>query len=85
MTPDDADTAQMLLAEARNLSTSDEHKLDAAQCVADARSLVPDSHPAQDIITRARDADSDQRMREMLRDAMQLLYDDGSDGLEVRP
>jgi len=84
MNSEDADNAQILLAEARNLSTSDEHRLQAAERVARARSLIPDSHPTQDIIARARDADSDRRTREMLRDAMQLLHEESSDNMEVR-
>jgi len=81
---DAADRAQLLLAEARNLSTAEYRLLQAAANVGEARDLLEDDHPAHEILTRAGDAESIRRTRELIREADQVIEPETSGNLEVR-
>jgi len=83
MKSDDADTAQMLLAKALELSKSEED-FAAAKAIGGARERIDSGHSAQQFVLRALDETGD-RQRELLKEAMQLLEPHTSRNLEVKP
>jgi len=72
----DAALAKQHLSTARDYTKDGGDLLEAAGEVSKARRLIPDGHSALDLLSRASEAHTINRQRELLREAEQLLEGD---------